>query len=117
MDKLELFRNLMFLANSDGKFREEEVEFLSARAERWGISREEVDEIIEGLKSGAVEFSVPPLQVERDDLLREMIRCMAVDGELAKSEKMLCAAAAVAMEYSDEQFNAVLEELLNEASN
>ncbi|MCA9267357.1 MAG: hypothetical protein KDA41_02750, partial [Planctomycetales bacterium] len=54
------------------------------------------------------EFTVPPTKEECLNVLGEMIRMMAADGELATVEKTLCASAAVAMEISPQEFKNLL---------
>lgn len=112
MDHLNLFQNLVFLAASDGKFTDEEVRALAVRAENWNISNEDFNSIIVGLQSGDVEMHLPEEREKRIELLSEMVRVMAADGELAEVEKHLCATAAVKMDLSNQDFEAILNALL-----
>ncbi len=114
MDKLELFTNLMALAGADGKFTQEEVDFLTVRAEDWEIEPEEVEAILAGALSGQLELTIPEAQEERFELLREMIHLMAVDGELAEIEKRLCATVCAEMDLSIADFNRIVDSLLRE---
>ncbi len=47
-------------------------------------------------------------------MLKEMIRLMAVDGEVAEMEKRLCAYASGRMELTTLQFNQILDEVIQE---
>lgn len=114
MDYLELFTNLVALASVDGKFHRDEIQFLIARAEGWGISAQDVDSVLIGAKEGDLEITLPATYEERVILLKEMILLMAADGELAEAEKRLCAAVSGAMELSNKEFNKILDELFSE---
>ena len=110
--KLELFHNLVNLAAVDGKFAEEEITFLAVRAERWGISHDEFETAIAGLMSGQLEISLPDTQAKREELLKELIRLMASDGDLAEMEKQLCATASAKMGFSTGEFRKLLDQVM-----
>ncbi len=114
MSKLHLFQNLINLAAVDGRFAEEEVAFLAQRAERWGISTEEFETAIVGIEQGHLEIKLPESRLERERLLAEMIRLMAVDGDLAETEKQMCATVSARMELSTVEFMRVLDRVLAE---
>lgn len=115
MDTSELFRNLIHLAAADGKFTSEEIEFLVQRAERWKIPDSEFDAVIKGLGDDPhVELHIPEGHRDRIQLMKEMIRLMAVDGELAETEKRLCALASSRMEFNSFQFDEILKEVIAE---
>jgi uncharacterized tellurite resistance protein B-like protein len=109
---LALFNNLVALAASDGKFTQEEIEFLVVRAEDWGISQDEFETALTGVSSGGSEIVLPESQQERIRLLTEMIRMMAADGELADVEKRLCAHVSAHMNLSIDQFDQLLNHVL-----
>lgn len=115
MDKYDLFANLMALAGADGKFTQEEVNFLMVRAEDWGIESDEVEAILANAMTGQVEMTIPESRGERIELLREMIHLMAVDGELAEVEKRVCATLSAEMDFTTEEFNQIVDSLLNDA--
>ena len=114
MDKYNLFQNLVFLAASDGKFTDEEIQALAVRAENWNISNEDFDSIIVGLQTSEVEMVLPKEKDARVELLTEMVRVMAADGELAEIEKELCATAAARMDFTMQEFEQILSSLLSE---
>ena len=87
MDRVELFHSLVNLAASDGKFTDEEVEFLADRAERWEIPKGEFETALAGISEGNFEFKVPEDYDARVDMMKEMLRLVAVDGDLADMEK------------------------------
>ena len=113
MDRIELFSNLDALAASDGKFTPQEIEYLAIKAETWGIESDDVDSVLIGMQESTLEVTVPPTRRERVELLTEMIRMMAIDGDLAESEKNICATVSATMEFTSQEFNEILDQLLN----
>lgn len=112
MDHYDLFNNLMVMAAADGKLTEDEIELLVERGKKWGLSRGEVAAAADFAESDEAEFVFPPTQEERRELLAELIRVMAVDGELADVEKKLFALAAAAMEVSPDELNRIIDALI-----
>lgn len=115
MDKLATFHNLVNLAAVDNKFTDEEVEFLARRANEWNISTDEFETALAGITEGQLEVTIPDGYEDRVSLLKEMIRLMAVDGELAEMEKRLCAHASGRMDLTTQQFSQILDEVIAEA--
>jgi len=113
MDKQQLFHNLVQLAAVDGKFAEEEIQFLVARAEQWGIPNEEFETALASLGDGEIEMKIPETKEQRVDMMREMIQLMAIDGDLAETEKRLCAAASASMGLTSGEFSAIVDSLLS----
>jgi len=113
MDRLELFTNLVAMAGADGRLTRQEIEFLVRRAERWGIAAEEAESVLVGLAEGEMDLTIPEAHSERVELMQEMIRLMAVDGELTSEEKRFCAVAAGVMEFTSLEFERILEALLS----
>ena len=112
MEKYQLFHNLVVLAASDGKFTDEEVQALAIRAEQWNISNDDFNSIIVGLQTGDVDLVLPESHDGCVELISEMVRVMAADGELAEIEKELCATAAAKMQISSGEFESILNALL-----
>jgi uncharacterized tellurite resistance protein B-like protein len=112
MERIELFANLVALAASDGKFMAQEIEYLARKAELWGLDPDDVDSVLIGIQEAAQEVTVPSTRSERVELLSEMIRMMASDGELAESEKRICATVSAAMDFTSQEFNEILDQLL-----
>ena len=116
MERQDLFANLLILANSDGKFTQEEIDFLAIRAERWGLEPGEVAAMLDAAKSADLDLLFPRDPDESREVLREMIQLMAIDGHLADIEKQICALAAAEMDISVAEFNQIVNRLLNEHS-
>jgi uncharacterized tellurite resistance protein B-like protein len=112
--RIALFHSLVNLAAIDDKFTEEEVAFLVDRAESWGISNDEFETALAGISTGEISVTIPEQHSDRIELLKEMIRLMAVDGEMAETEKRLCARASAQMDFNSIQFGELLEEVIRE---
>ncbi len=113
MTNLEKFRNLMVLAAVDGKVTEEELMFLSNRAARWGLSNEQVQTALTFARSPEAALEVPVLRSQKREILADLLRMMAVDGEIAEQERSLFALAAASMEYGQEELNRLIDEVLH----
>lgn len=113
-ERLALFHNLVNLAAVDHKFTEEEVGFLVNRAEAWNIPTDEFETALAGISEGQIEVTIPEDHAQRVNMLKEMIRLMAVDGEMAETEKRLCANASAQMDFTGVQFSEILEEVVSE---
>ena len=114
MNHLELFHNLVNLAASDGKFTEPEIEFRAKRAERWEIPKGEFETALAGISEGNFEVHIPESYEERVNLMKEMLRLIASDGEIADMEKHICSLAAGKMDFSPAEFESVLRSVIEE---
>ena len=112
MERFEIFKDLMIMAAADRKFSNQEVEFLSLRADRWGLTDQQFEEALQFATSGDAQMVIPETRDERINLLRELLQVMAADGELAPVEKQLFADAAAKMEISEADLNAIIDRLL-----
>ena len=108
MNRVDLFNNLVVMAAVDGKITDEEAAYLAQRAVNWGISEQEATRAIQNAMGSQRDFSVPPTKDGCLEVLREIIKMMAIDGELAPVEKELCASAAVAMDVSQSELKDVI---------
>lgn len=115
MERVQLFHNLVNLAAVDGKFTDEEIGFLASRAERWNISHDEFETALAGLTTGEAQVTVPEDPMKKVTLMKEMLRLMAVDGELDELEKRLCAMASAKMDFTTQEFEEILDSVIAEA--
>ena len=113
MDPLQLFHNLINLAAVDQKFTDEEIDYLIGVANRHDIPSEEFETALHGVREGIIEVTLPSDPEDRQKLLREMIRLMAADGELDEMEMRLCATASARMDFTTQQFNELLDDVIN----
>ena len=112
MDPIKLFHNLINLAAVDQKFTDEEIDYLIEVANRYNIPSEEFESGLTGIREGMIEVQLPEGEEDRQTLMKEMIKMMAVDGELNEMEKRLCATASARMDFTSQQFDAILEDVL-----
>ena len=111
MELKDLFRNLVKMAAIDKKFAPEEVNYLAQKAEGWGIPEGELEGALAEMAEGDISLVIPESMADREHLMKEFIRLMAIDGELAETEKQFCAFASAKMELTSEQFIAIVEDL------
>ncbi len=111
MELKDLFRNLVKMAAIDKKFTPEEISFLIERAESWGVPERELESAVAEIAQGDVSIVIPESDADREHLIKEFIRLMAADGELAETEKQFCAFASAKMNLTSEQFNAIVDDL------
>ena len=61
-------------------------------------------------------MNVPVDYDERVNMMKEMLRLVASDGELADMEKHLCWLAAGKMDFSSQEFENILQSVINESN-
>ena len=91
MTFLDKLKNLMIMAFADGSLSQSELEFLSDRSVQWGISQTDFTAAVEFALSDEAELQIPPNKHDRIELLQDLIRTMAADGQLAEIEKRVFA--------------------------
>ncbi len=112
MNSYELFQDLMVMAISDGKLTEEELRMLAGRAIRWGITDAQFEQAMEYALSDDAHLTIPPDPADRMQLLEELLRMMAVDGQLAEIEKQIFAVVAATMKVGNQELDALLDRML-----
>jgi uncharacterized tellurite resistance protein B-like protein len=104
----------MVLAAADGRMTEEEIVFLSLRASRWGITDQQFQETLEFAKSPTADLEVPANRHERREMLADMLRMMAVDGDLSEIERRLFAVVAATMGFERDELNELIDHVVSE---
>jgi len=112
MNLLNQLRNLLVMAAADGSLTEREIKFLSDRCQRWSISPDDFAECIRYAISKDSELQIPKTHETRVEMLRDLIRMMAADGELAELEKELFARASVQMGFSDADLQRIIDSVV-----
>ena len=69
-----------------------------------------------GISEGNFELKIPDAYDDRVNMMKEMIRLIASDGELADMEKHICSLVAGKMDFSSAEFESVLKSVIDEAS-
>ena len=112
MDKVEFFKNLVVMAAADRSFSQQEVEFLTQRAARLGLSGEEFDAAISRALDSDAALTLPPGHEDRLQLLRELIQTMGADGHLADTEKELLAVSVAKIGITSEELNEIIDSVV-----
>lgn len=112
MEFYDKLKNLMVMASADGSLTQSELEFLSDRSVQWGISSTDFAAAIEFALSDEAELQIPPDKQDRSELLQDLIRTMAADGQLADIEKRVFAMAAAVMELPDGELDRIIDSVL-----
>lgn len=111
MRQIDKLRNLLVMAATDGSLSESEIQLLTERCRKWGISDSVLGEAISYALSDEAELVLPPRPAERREMLRDLVKMMAADGTLAETEMNLFAVAAVQMGISDTELNQIIDSL------
>jgi len=106
-------RNLVVMALADGSIGEREVNLIAQRCAELGLDEHDLQKAIEyGLNDDAA-LELPTNPVERDSIMRDLIRMMAADGVLDEGEKRLFALAAARMSMSADDVDRLIDETLS----
>ena len=116
MMKMDKLRNLFVMAAADGSLTEREISYLTDRCQKWGLTESSLAEAIQYALSGDAELAVPPRVSDRLEMLEDLIKVMAADGDLAETERDLFAVAAARMEISDAQLNGLIDRITQKRS-
>jgi uncharacterized tellurite resistance protein B-like protein len=112
MNLLDKLTNLLVMAAADRSLTEREIHFLLNRSVRWGISEQEFSRALDYACSDEAELRIPANPDERLQMLQDLIRMMAADGNLAEVEKRLFATAAAKMRLSGQQIDDIIDSVL-----
>jgi tellurite resistance protein len=105
--KLEHFSNLVAVAHSDGFLDNEEKDFLAERAEEYGLSQEEVQEVMN--KAEELKFIVPLNFEEKEDQLADIVYMAMIDGVVHEKEYELCLSIAQKLDFEQADLDHVIE--------
>ncbi len=86
--KKEHFANLLIVAYADGKLTQEEIDLLAQRALDYGISEQEIRQMVDNLDQ--LKFKIPLNQEEKEEQLTNAIYMSLIDGEIAQKEYDIC---------------------------
>lgn len=114
MNRIETMRNLLAMAFADSTMTEREIQLLMDRSAEIGLDESEFAKAIQYALTHRGELQIPTSKPERIKLLGDLLKVMAADGVLADAEKKLFASAAVAMQISDAEVNAMIDGLTSE---
>ncbi len=104
--KEEHFANLVAVAYSDGLLDEHEKEFLSVRAEDYGLNKDTVASIIE--KADELKFIVPLNNEEKEDQLADIVYIAMSDGQVHEKEYELCLSISQKLGFNQKDLDYII---------
>ncbi|MCF6243174.1 MAG: TerB family tellurite resistance protein [Bacteroidales bacterium] len=105
--KLEHFANLVAVAYSDGYLEEHEKEFLSERAEEYGLPANEVKKLFD--MAAELKFIVPQNDEEKEEQLSDAVYMAMIDGKVHEKEYDLCLTIAEKLDFRKKDLDYVIE--------
>ncbi len=112
---LQLLKNLVIMASSDGALTEREIAFLIDRCAELGLDESDLEASIEFALSDQASIKLPTNRDEQISLLGDLIRVMAADGSLSEIEKRLFALASARMGIDKTEIDSLIDHLLGKS--
>ena len=105
--KLEHFANLVAVAYSDGYLEEHEKQFLSERADEYGLPADEVKKLFD--MAAELKFIVPQNDEKKEEQLSDAVYMAMIDGEVHEKEYNLCLKIAQKLDFRKKDLDYVIE--------
>lgn len=105
--KLEHFANLVAVAYSDGYLEAHEKQFLSERAEEYGLAAEDVKKLFD--MAAELKFVVPQNDEEKEEQLSDAVYMAMIDGKVHEKEYDLCLKIAQKLDFRKKDLDYVIE--------
>lgn len=112
VEQLDHLKNLVIMAAADGSLAEGEIAFLVDRCATLGLDEEDLEKAISFALSGEAKLKFPVDRAEQNQMLADLMRMMAADGELAEVEKRLFALAAAKMGIEKVELEVLIDRLV-----
>lgn len=112
MDNRQQLRTLIMMAAADGQFSESEINLLAERCASLGLSADEFQQVFTEATQSTALPELPTEHTEKTELLRDLLRMMAADGELSETEKRFFALAAVKMQLGPVAVDEIIAAML-----
>ena len=100
------------MAAADGSLAEGEIAFLMDRCASLGLDEKDLEKAISFALSGEAKLKFPVDRSEQNQMLADLMRMMAADGELAEVEKRLFALAAAKMGIEKVELDVLIDRLV-----
>ena len=97
MKPIDYLKNLVIMASADGALTEREIDWLVDRCSELGLDEADLGTALEFAISDHATMKLPKVREEQMQLLTDLIKIMAADGQLDEIEKRLFAVAAAKM--------------------
>lgn len=104
-------RNLVALAYADGKFSDEERQYVANVAIEVGMTSDEMKQIINNPES--IRFIIPENDIEKIEQLYDLILLMMIDGNLNENEMIFCRAMAIKMKIPYQVVDEMVAKVIN----
>ena len=101
----------MALAYADGKFSDEERQYVANVATEVGMTADEMKQIINDPDS--IRFIMPENDIEKIEQLYDLILLMMIDGDLNENEMIFCRAMAIKMKIPYQVVDEMVAKVIN----
>ena len=108
--KKSFIKILSSLAAIDSDFDKDEKAFLIEMAEEWGVSGNELDDIVNSSEIPNIE--VPKNENDRIEELAVLIGMMMIDGKIYEEEFQLCSLVAMKFGFKPDIVNTIIADIL-----
>ena len=112
MQCLDHLKNLVVMAAADGSLTEQEISLLIDRCSELGLSTEDLEKAISFALGGSAKLRFPVDRLEQNQMLSDLVRMMAADGQLSEVEKRLFALAAAKMGIERADLDEIIDRLV-----
>ena len=104
-------RNLVALAYADGKFSDEERQYVANVATEVGMTADEMKQIIND--PDGIRLIMPENDIEKIEQLYDLILLMMIDGDLNENEMIFCRAMAIKMKIPYQVVDEMVAKVIN----
>ena len=112
MNRSDQRKNLVIMAAADGRLTQSEIALLIDRCAELGLKESDLASAIDYALSEKPALQLPNTKEEKEELLADLLRTMAADGQLREVEKRLFAVAAAKMAVSSTDIEALIDRLV-----
>jgi len=99
------------LAYADGKFSDEEKQYVANVAAEVGMTADEMKQIINDPEG--IRFVMPTNDIEKIEQLYDLILLMMIDGDLNENEMIFCRAMAIKMKIPYQVVDEMVAKVIN----
>lgn len=112
MRHLDHLKNLVIMASADGALSEREIALLVDRCGELGLKEADLGKAVQFALSDNASLKLPTDRKEQLEMLSDLMRVMAADGQLSEVEKRLFALAAAKMNVDRAELDHLIDQLV-----
>lgn len=112
LERLSHIKNLVALSMADGKFEKSELLAIAAICSREGVDEREIERCIKDPSS--IDFYPPSDDNKKNQYLKDMVCLMMCDGNIDKTELVVCKLTAEALGFKNEVIDAMIMDIIDE---